>query len=55
MTLKQPASFFPAIASMWVTRPQPQAAIEAVGERWIEPGLIVTNGPYMLGEWLHGS
>ena len=55
VTLKQPAAFFPAIASLWVMRPQPQAAIEAYGERWIEPGLIVTNGPYMLADWQHGA
>ncbi|MGQ9555266.1 MAG: peptide ABC transporter substrate-binding protein [Anaerolineae bacterium] len=55
VTLKQPAAFFPAIASMWVMRPQPQAAIEQYGDRWIEPGLIVTNGPYMLAEWQHGA
>lgn len=55
ITLKQPAAFFPAIASLWVMRPQPQTAIETYGERWIEPGLIVTNGPYMLQEWQHGA
>ncbi|MHB0878333.1 MAG: peptide ABC transporter substrate-binding protein [Anaerolineae bacterium] len=55
ITLKQPASFFPAIASLWVMRPQPQAVIEEIGERWIEPGLIVTSGPYMLSEWQHGA
>ncbi len=36
-------------------RPQPQATIEGIGERRIEPGLIVTSGSYMLGEWAHGS
>lgn len=54
-TLKQPATYFPAMTSLWIFRPQPQATIEEFGDRWIEPGLIVTNGPYMLKEWAHGS
>ena len=29
-TLEQPAGYFPGIAGMWVNRPQPKAAIEAV-------------------------
>jgi oligopeptide transport system substrate-binding protein len=52
-TLEHPAGYFPAIASMWVARPQPKDAIEAHGERWIEPGFIVTNGPYVLVDWVH--
>jgi len=54
-TLLHPASYFPAMASLWIFRPQPQATIEEFGERWIEPGLIVTNGPYALKEWSHGD
>ncbi|MGI6208891.1 MAG: ABC transporter substrate-binding protein [Anaerolineae bacterium] len=54
-TLKQPAAYFPAMTSLWIFRPQPQAIIEEWGDRWIEPGLIVTNGPYMLKEWAHGD
>ncbi|MEA3460014.1 MAG: peptide ABC transporter substrate-binding protein, partial [Chloroflexota bacterium] len=52
-TLEYPAGFFPAIASMWVCRPVPKDVIERVGERWIEPGFIVTNGPYVMAEWAH--
>lgn len=54
-TLENPAGYFPAIAGMWVLRPQPQWAIEQYGERWIEAGLIDTNGPYVLDEWIHGG
>ncbi|NLT43832.1 MAG: peptide ABC transporter substrate-binding protein [Anaerolineae bacterium] len=54
-TLKQPAAYFPAMTSLWIFRPQPQATIDEFGDRWIEPGLIVTNGPYLLQEWGHGS
>ena len=52
-TLESAAGFFPAIAGMWVSRPMPQAVIEEKGERWVEPGFIVTNGPYALEEWAH--
>jgi len=54
-TLKEPAAYFPSIAAMWVTFPQPQAAIEQYGDQWTEAGLIVTNGPYTLREWTHGA
>jgi len=54
-TLEQPAGYFPAIAGMWVVKPQPQWTIEKYGERWIEAGLIDTNGPYVLSEWIHGG
>ena len=54
-TLEQPAGYFPGIAGMWVNRPQPQAAIEAGGDKWTEPGNIWTNGPYVLDTWEHES
>jgi oligopeptide transport system substrate-binding protein len=52
-TLKQPAGYFPGIASMWVARPVYQPVIDEYGERWIEPGLIVSNGPYVMDDWKH--
>jgi len=52
-TLKQPAGYFPGIASMWVARPVYQPVIDEYAARWIEPGLIVTNGPYVLDTWKH--
>jgi oligopeptide transport system substrate-binding protein len=52
-TLKQPAGYFPSIASMWVARPVYAPVIDEYGARWIEPGFIVTNGPYLLADWKH--
>jgi oligopeptide transport system substrate-binding protein len=52
-TLEQPAGYFPAIASMWVNRPQPREPIEEFGDLWTEPGNIWTNGPYALDTWEH--
>lgn len=54
-TLNYGASFFPQIASMWVTWPLPQEAIEAGGDQWTEPGNIYTNGPYTISEWIHND
>lgn len=54
-TLKEPAAYFPSITGLWVTFPMPQAAIEEWGDNWTEAGLIVTNGPYTLREWIHGA
>lgn len=52
-TLAKPAGYFPGIASMWVARPVYQPAIDEWGARWIEPGFIVTNGPYVMDSWAH--
>ncbi len=52
-TLTKAAPYFPAIASMWVARPVYQPVVEEWGERWVEPGFIVTNGPYVMSEWAH--
>ncbi len=52
-TIKEPAAFFPAIASMWMNWAQPQWLIETKGDRWIEAGVIQTYGPYTLKSWEH--
>lgn len=53
ITLMDAAGYFPAIAAMWVTFPQPRTAIEKYGGKWIEAANIVTNGPYRLERWEH--
>jgi oligopeptide transport system substrate-binding protein len=52
-TLRQPAGYFPGIASMWVARPVYKPVIDEYGARWIEPGIIVSNGPYVMESWKH--
>jgi oligopeptide transport system substrate-binding protein len=54
-TLNAPAGYFPAIAGLWVNRPQHQPTVEQYGDRWTEPGNIITNGPYALAGWFHGD
>ncbi len=51
--LNHAAGYFPSIAGMWIARPQPQETIEKWGDKWTEPENIVTNGHYMLKEWVH--
>ena len=52
--LKQPAAYFLSMTPMWTIAASPQWAIEAHGDNWIEAGNIVTNGRYVLHEWVHG-
>ena len=52
-TLRQPAGYFPGIASMWVARPVYKPVVAEYGARWVEPGIIVTNGPYLMESWTH--
>ena len=52
-TLEFGAGFFPAVATMTQLIPVYQPIIELRGDRWIEPGNIVTNGPYVMTEWVH--
>ena len=56
-TIESPAGYFPAIAGMWIAAPVPGWVIDRpdVGVKWTEPGTIVTNGPYVMTEWIHGS
>lgn len=48
-----PASYFLAMTPLWTLAATPQWAIEAHGDDWIEAGNIVTNGRYVLHEWIH--
>jgi oligopeptide transport system substrate-binding protein len=51
ITLQGALGYFLSASGMWVFRATPREAIEEFGEAWIEPGNIVTNGPYVLAEW----
>ena len=52
-TLSEPAGYFPALVA--AVAAVPQATIDEYGDKWTEAGLIVTNGPYALQEWIHGT
>ena len=52
--LEFPASYFLSMTPMWTMSATPQWAIEEHGDdNWIEAGRIVTNGRFVLDEWIH--
>jgi len=53
ITLVGPTVFFPLVAATWTYMPVPKHVIDEKGVEWVEPGNIVTNGPYKLTEWNH--
>jgi ABC-type oligopeptide transport system substrate-binding subunit len=52
--LQRPASYFLHLLSHGAAYPVPRHAVRAHGERWTEPGNIVTNGPFTIEAW-HGD
>ena len=48
------ASYFLSMTPMWTLAAVPQWAIEANGDNWTEAGNIVTDGRFVLNEWVHG-
>jgi oligopeptide transport system substrate-binding protein len=54
IVLPAPAAFFLSMTPMWTVAASPAWAIEAHGAEWTEPGNIVTNGRYVLEDWVHG-
>jgi ABC-type oligopeptide transport system substrate-binding subunit len=55
ITLGAPKPTFTTIMSLWATFPARQDVIEEHGDKWIEPGNIVTNGPFVLTELTPGA
>ena len=61
MTFISQVAYNIQIASLWVAYAQPKwiiegdcdGAVEARGERWIEPGFFQSYGPFTLKEWVH--
>jgi ABC-type oligopeptide transport system substrate-binding subunit len=54
-TLEESAAYFPSILATPIAWPLPAWAISAHPSDWTEPGNIVTNGPYRMKTWIHGS
>ncbi len=53
VVLEQPMVYFPSLTTFMVTFPQRRDLIERYGDRWTDPGRLVTNGPFRLDEWRH--
>ncbi len=52
VTLSEPVPYFYKLLVHPSTSPVPKAAIEKFGEKWTQPGNIVTNGAYTLKDWV---
>ncbi len=50
-TLIQPVTFFVGLTANQFFSPVPRVAIEQYGERWAQPGHIITCGPFKLSSW----
>lgn len=53
VTLSRATPFFPLIVATWTCLPVPKAAIDKFGDKWLEAGNIISNGPYIMKDWKH--
>jgi oligopeptide transport system substrate-binding protein len=55
ITLEEPVPFFEQLLSHPTTFPVPRHVVEAYGDEWIKPENFVSNGAFVLMEWIpHG-
>lgn len=54
VNLQYSAGYFFSMTPMWMLRPVPQEIIEEHGDEWTNVGTIVTNGPFVLDEYVRG-
>ncbi len=55
ITLESPVPFFTQLLAHYTTYPIPQHAFAVHGEDWVKAGRMVTNGAYVLQEWVTNS
>ncbi len=55
LDLEKPAPFLPRLLTHQTAYPVPRHVIETAGEGWVRPGVMVSNGPYVLTEWRPGT
>jgi oligopeptide transport system substrate-binding protein len=55
ITLSTPAPYLPGLMAHPSTAPLHRASLERLGERFTRPGEQVSNGAFVLKEWLQGS
>jgi len=51
ITLTGPLGYWNSASTLWIFRATPKEAIAEFGDKWIEPGNIITDGPFVLAEW----
>lgn len=52
ITLEHPAPYLLEMLTHMTMYPEPRAVVEAKGKAWTRPGNYVSNGPYVLKEWI---
>ncbi|NWH08635.1 MAG: peptide ABC transporter substrate-binding protein [Alphaproteobacteria bacterium] len=52
ITLTNPAPYLPQLLMHQTAFPIPKHLVEAYGANWTQPGILASNGPYMLSEWV---
>ena len=52
ITLEAPTPYFPGLLTHYTAYPIPEHAVRKYGEDWVKPGVMVSNGPYTLTEWV---
>lgn len=55
ITLTAATPFFDQICAFGNLMPLRQDIIEEYGDEWTDPANIVTNGPYVMNDWVHDS
>ena len=55
VTLEGPRGYFPVLTAYLAALPGHKGSIEKHGDKWTEPGNIVSNGPFVLEAWDHGK
>jgi oligopeptide transport system substrate-binding protein len=53
VTLEGPRGYFPVLTAYLAALPAHRPSVEKHGDKWTEPGNIVSNGPFMLESWDH--
>ena len=54
VTLERRTPFFLSLTSFMTLLPVNRRCVETFGEAWTRPATIVTNGPFLLDDWLLG-
>lgn len=56
VTLSSPCTYFDSLAAFATLSPVQQATVEANGDAWaVDPATYISNGPFMITEWVPGS
>ena len=54
-TLEGPRGYFPVLMAYAATAPSHRASVEKYGDKWTEPGNLVSNGIFVLESWDHNK